>query len=396
MGYSLLTLLLLTAVGLLIRERRRSARKVNFLLDAVQSGDYAFKFREDGPSYRRIGINAALNRIAEILKQARTEAIEREKYYELIINQVDTGIIVADDRGNVYQCNREALRLLGLERLTHTKQLQRIDEGVEKAIADIRPGEKARATFLNERGNVDLSIRASQAELKGKQVRIIVVNDWGSEMDDNQMESWNKLIRVLTHEIMNTVTPITSLSEALLDKTADGEVKNGLEVIHTTSRELMGFVENYRRLTHLPTPHPEPFYVEPFLERMSRTVPAGTAISVSVSQPDLMVYADEGLIAHVVTNLLKNAVQAIGADGHIWLTARIDEQEAVMIDVSNDGPLIPADVAAHIFVPFFTTKPDGSGIGLSVSRQIMKLSGGTLTLKSDAKRHRTTFELTFL
>lgn len=406
---------LVVAVFLLIQERRRSTRKVNFLLDAVSSGDFAFKFREDGPSYRGMGINAALNRIARIMQDARTEAIDREKYYELIMNQVSTGILIVDIRGNILQCNREARRLLGLEVLTHTKQLARIDEQLEETINTIRPGEKTRATFLNERGNVDLSIRASAANLKNKEVRIVALSDINTEMDDNQMESWNKLIRVLTHEIMNTVTPISSLSETLLKKLENAgipedreptgsDLRTGLATIHQTSRDLLNFVENYRRLTHLPTPVPKPFYVLAFCERMKRIAleqhhADNINIDIRVEPQDLLVYADEGLIAHVATNLLKNAIQAITTSGegsNIWMHAYSNETEAVVIDITNDGPLIPQEVADHIFVPFFTTKQDGSGIGLSISRQIMKLSGGTLTLKSDTRHHHTTFTLTFL
>lgn len=408
MVYSLLVIALIIAIILLIRERRRSIKKVNFLLDAVSSGDYAFKFKEDGLSYRSIGINAALNRIAKIMQNTRNEAIEREKYYELIMNQVNTGILIVDDKGNILQCNHESRRLLGLEILTHTKQLARVDETLEKTINAIRPNEKTHASFLNERGNVDLSIRTSAATLRGKDVRIIALNDINTEMDDKQMDSWNKLIRVLTHEIMNAVTPISSLSETLLKKldrpaSIAPDLHAGLSTIHQTSRDLLGFVENYRRLTHLPTPVPTPFYVSAFAERMKQiameqTNADGIEISINVEPQDLLVYADEGLITLVVTNLLKNAIQAITSNegSHIWIHAYSDETEAVVIDITNDGPLIPQEVAEHIFVPFFTTKQDGSGIGLSVSRQIMKLSGGTLTLKSDSKHRHTTFTLTFL
>lgn len=395
----------LIAALLVVRERRRSTKKVNFLFEAISSGDYNFKFREETSSYRDYGINAALNRIAEIMQAARTRALEQEKYYELIINQVNTGILVVDEKGIIYQSNQEARRLIGLETLTHTQQLKRIDEQLERVVSNIRPGEKARANILNERGEVSLQFRTSAAVLRGKAVRIIAFSDINTEMDDNQMESWNKLIRVLTHEIMNTVTPITSLSETLLRKTEAGELHDGIEAIHTTSHDLLTFVENYRRLTYLPTPSPRPFYVKPFAERMrqialsdARSLPEGTQITIETEPEDLLVYADESLITHVVTNLLRNALQAIATSGegqNVWIRAYCDETEAVIIDITNDGPLIPQDVAEHIFVPFFTTKQDGSGIGLSIARQIMKLSGGTLTLKSDAKRRLTTFELMF-
>lgn len=411
--YLLLAACLVLSI-LLIRERRRNTRKVNFMLDAVSSGDFAFKFREDGPSLHAVGVNKALNRIACIMREARAEAQEREKYYELVINQVNTGVLIVDDKGNIHQSNREALRLLGVEVLTHTRQLARIDDRLEKTIGDIRPGEKVRVSILNERGSVDLSIRVSAATLRGNDVRIVAISDINSEIADNQMESWNKLIRVLTHEIMNTVTPITSLSETLLGRlpasgmektgTADlTELRDGLTIIHTTSRDLLNFVQDYRRLTHIPTPQPRLFYVQAFAQRMRQMAieqADGRAIDIAIqtTPSDLLVYADESLIAHVVTNLLKNAIQAITTSGegsHIWIKAYTAEDDAVIIDIINDGPMIPQEVADHIFVPFFTTKPDGSGIGLSISRQIMKLSGGTLSLKSDARHRLTTFELLF-
>lgn len=173
-----LAVLCLILVIMLRHERQQSTKKTNFLLDAISAGDYSFKFLEKqrigdsilrlgGSSSREIGMNAALNRITRIMQDARTEALEREKYYELIINQVNTGIIVVDEKGNILQSNHEALRLLGMEILTHTKQLSRIGEQIEKVISTIQPGEKSHATFLNERGNVELSIRASSATIKG-------------------------------------------------------------------------------------------------------------------------------------------------------------------------------------------------------------------------------------
>lgn len=392
---------------LLCRHYGRNAHKVEFLFDAVSNADYSFKFRTEGLPDDDRGINESLNRISQILLQARNEAMEREKYYELIINQANTGIIVVDDKGNIYQSNNEAHRLLGMEVLTHTKQLQRIDETLQKRVQGIRPGEKTQATIQNERGNVDLSLRASAATLKGVKVRIVAINDINSELDDNQIDSWIKLIRVLTHEIMNSVTPITSLSETLMRRieTEDGmpakEIREGLEVINKTSAQLTAFVDNYRKFTHVPTPVPSLFYAAGFCERMRGVATALAAgkevdIQTEVEPRDLLVYADENLVAHVATNILKNAVQAIGDKGTIRLHAYANEDETIAIDITNNGPLIPADVAQHIFVPFFTTKKDGSGIGLSISKQIMRLNGGTLTLLTDAKQGLTTFRLTFL
>ena len=370
---SLIILLLLILYVRLWLRYRRNIRKVTFLFDALDSGDYTFRFPEGKAMHDDRLLNASLNRVKEILQHARDEQKEREKYYELILNSVDTGILVVDEeRGIVLQHNHSALKLLGREAVSHVSQIKEQMQG--------------------------LSIRESHAVLKGRRVRILGFSDIKGELANQEIDSWVKLIRVLTHEIMNSVTPIISLSDTLL-RHAEDEQQEGLQVINQTGKELIAFVENYRKFTHIPSPQPTLFYVKPFLERMEQlclqALPATGSLSLEVEPADLLVYADEGLIARVVTNLLKNARQAIPDNGHIRIYAYSNEQEQVIIDISNDGPQIPDDVAAHIFVPFFTTKKDGSGIGLSISRQIMRMSGGSINLVSDPETTHTTFRLTF-
>ena len=241
--------------------------------------------------------------------------------------------------------------------------------------------------------------------LQEKHVRILAINDINSELDDKEIDSWIRLTRVLTHEIMNSVTPITSLSDTLLSihEDADSEIRNGLEVISTTGKSLISFVESYRKFTHIPTPEPSLFYVQKFAERMTNLARhhnnfPNITININIEPADLIVYADEKLITQVVLNLLKNAMQAIGSgqpDGLIELKAYCNPDESVIIEVSNNGPTIPPEEAEHIFVPFFTTKEGGSGIGLSISRQIMRLSGGSIALKSNPAINKTSFILTF-
>ena len=204
---------------------------------------------------------------------------------------------------------------------------------------------------------------------------------------------------------MNSLTPVTSLSETLLQLPGaeNEEMRQGLETIHTTGKGLINFVMSYRKLTRLPSPEPSLFYVRPFLERMIRLAQhqhpcPNITLSILEAREDLIVFADENLIAQVVTNLLKNAIQAIGnaPDGKITLKAYCDPQESIRIEIANNGPAIPPDAAGQIFVPFFTTKEEGSGIGLSLSKQIMRLSGGTLTLLPyKEKGQATVFVLVF-
>lgn len=384
---------------------RRNAQKVAFMFDAIDNSDYAFQYATRGRSSNDKLVSESLNRITQILFQAKADAVQKEKYYELIMNSVNTGIIVLDDTGNIFQTNNEALRLLGLSVFTHVKQLARIDEKLQQIIGNIRPGDKHQISFVNERGTVNLSIRVSEMTLQEKHVRILAINDINSELDDKEIDSWIRLTRVLTHEIMNSVTPITSLSDTLLSihEDADSEILSGLEVISATGKSLISFVESYRKFTHIPTPEPSLFYVRKFAERMVNLARhhnnyPNITINIDIEPDDLIVYADENLISQVVLNLLKNAMQAIGSeqpDGHIELKAYCKEDESVVIEVGNNGPAIPPEEAEHIFVPFFTTKEGGSGIGLSISRQIMRLSGGSIALKSNPAAGRTTFVLTF-
>ena len=369
----IIVLLLVAVVGYirLYRHYRRNIKKVTFLFDAIDNGDFSFNFpTEKGFKEDKI-LHQSLNRIKLFLQHTREEQMDREKYYEQILNAVDTGILVVDGHDNILQHNQAALRLLDTDVLTHMNQVK------------------------GKLKDEHLAKHETQAMLKDKHVRIIALSDVSHELSNQEVDSWIKLIRVLTHEIMNTITPVTSLSETLLTRvTEDKDLKQGLETIHKTGTELLAFVNNYRRFTHVPQPQPALFYVEPFLERMAML--CNHDVEIEVSPKDLLVYADESLLSHVVTNLLKNAVEAFKEKeklSFIRLQAYANAQESIIIDVSNNAGLIPEDVASHIFIPFFTTKPEGSGIGLSLSRQIMRVSGGSLSLHQDKAQGITTFRI---
>lgn len=386
----IIVLLLVAVVGYirLYRHYRRNIKKVTFLFDAIDNGDFSFNFPTEKRFKEDNILHQSLNRIKLFLQHTREEQMDREKYYEQILNAVDTGILVVDSHDNILQHNQAALRLLDTDVLTHMNQVK------------------------GKLKDEHLAKHETQAMLKDKHVRIIALSDVSYELSNQEVDSWIKLIRVLTHEIMNTITPVTSLSETLLTRvTEDKDLKQGLETIHKTGTELLAFVNNYCRFTHVPQPQPALFYVEPFLERMAML--CNYEVEISVSPKDLLAYADESLLSHVVTNLLKNAVEAFkekeredkqeccSADlqsasskkTFIHLQAYANAQESIIIDVSNNAGLIPDDIASHIFIPFFTTKPEGSGIGLSLSRQIMRVSGGSLSLLQEKAQGITTFRI---
>ncbi len=370
----LLLLVCLAYLNLWLRHRRDKAN-LYLLFDAVENADYTLRFTEQGKR-RRESVNHWLNRIKEVLQKARDEQMERERCFEMVINATDTGLMVVDERDNILVHNQAALQLLDTDILTHMRQIP--------------------ARLMNDE---QLIWHETTTVLRGKRVRVMALSNVECEMDSRELDSWIKLIRVLTHEIMNTITPLTSLSGTLLErvrrdnrgKDADGELCTGLETIRKTGEELLRFAQTYRRFTHVPTPSPTLFYVKPFLQRMASLY--GRPVEVRVEPEGLLAYADENLMSHVVNNLLKNAVEATAQGGTVCLHAWTDGQEAVVIDVTDYGNLITPDVAEHIFVPFFTTKPEGSGIGLSLSRQIMRASGGTLTLHQDEEKGCVTFRL---
>jgi len=365
-------------------------RKVAFLLDAIENDDPAVHFYEKVVDKDSSKVNVMLNRIARMLQTIKQETAQREKYYELILDFVETGIVVLDDSGAVFQKNRKALDLLGLEVFTHVKQLGRVSEDLEKTFREIMPGQKMQMEYINGRGTMTLCFTESSITIQDKPYRIIALNDISHELDEREIDSWIRLTRVLTHEMMNSLTPVTSLSEMLLTLPGaqkDEELRQGLETIHTTGKGLVNFVMSYRRLTRLPSPEPTLFDVRPFLERMVQLAKhqhpsPNVCITLEKVQEDLMLYADESMMTQVMTNLMKNAVQAIGdaPEGEIRLRAYCDEQDMVRIEVSNNGPKIAPEIAEQMFIPFFTTKEEGSGIGLSLSKQIMRLQGGNVSL----------------
>ena len=393
---------LLVAIWHFYRIYMHNTRKITFLLDAIENDDPAIHFYEKVKDGESLQVNVMLNRIAKILYNVKIETAQREKYYELILDFVETGIVVLNSKGAVIQKNRKAMELLRLDVFTHIRQLSTVSEGLEDMMEKACPGDKLQASYSTERGTVSLSLRVSGIHIKDEEWRIIALNDINSELDEREIDSWIRLTRVLTHEIMNSLSPITSLSETLLTLPCaeDVEMKQGLETIHTTGNGLMNFVNSYRKLTRLPSPEPSLFYVEPFLKRMIQLAqhPSGYPnIKVELQVVDgLIIWTDENLLAQVITNLLINAMQAIGnTDGCIRLSAFNQGEKTVCIEVSNNGPRITDEMAEQIFVPFFTTKEEGSGIGLSLSKQIMRICGGTLTLRPyTSKQSWTTFAIT--
>ena len=409
---TLILILLAVAVVSAIVSRayflRRIYRKLNYMLDALEDKETNFHFSEEKFWYRRF--NRTLNRIHVLYDRERQEIAEQEKYYGWMLEQVHTGIVVVElsekRKGQLVYSNSSALNLLGLATLSHVRQLRSVSAELEDAFWKVSSNSEQRSLFYNEQGKIAVSISASEALLQGERVKIIALNDITGEMVHNEELSWNRLIRVLTHEIMNTVTPIASLSHTLSQEVGDTdrsdridwkELKLGLDTIASSSDGLIKFVNTYRSLTHVSAPVKKPFFVRELIDKVEHLTresvhQAGAVFLYEEKSDDILLYADENQLSQVFVNLVKNALQA-GAT-KIKITAEIDFAETIKVAVSNNGRPISAESQEEIFVPFYTTKQEGTGIGLSLSRQIMRLHNGTLTLARSDQR-MTTFLLHF-
>lgn len=363
--------------------RRKLIGKIDFMSDALDSGETAFRYSESRWRNRRL--NKSLNRLRSIFEAEKADIRERERYFGTMLDHVQSGVIVIDGEKIDYS-NTVAKGFLGMAEISSLRQIGRISPDLANAFREASEME-SRASFISERGTVQFSISACTARLHDKDVSIVTFNDITREMENNESESWTRLIRVLTHEIMNTVTPVASLSSALsqnLDSYSAEDIRSALGTIASSSEGLISFVQSYRSLTHISAPVRKAFYLKDLVNDSVNIAKANwPSVNVLYRElsSDVILYADYGQMSQVLNNLIKNAVQA-GA-GNVSITASIDKREQTVIDIANDGEAISASGQEQLFVPFYTTKgTSGTGVGLSLCRQIVRLNGGTIKLSS--------------
>lgn len=402
--------IVMTAVVTALLTSRKTRRKVSYMLDALEDKELNFRFDENRLFGRKF--NRTLNRLRNIFDKERHEIMEQERFYGQMLDHVQTGVVVIESdkdapsihEGRVIYCNSTALNLLGLATFGHIRQLRTISQALEEAFRNVSDNREERAEYYNESGQKRISLTASSASIGGKAVKVVAFNDISNEMAENEQESWTKLIRVLTHEIMNTVTPIASLSDTLseyignsYDSEYNSTIRSGLETISQSSKGLIKFVDSYRNLTRVAAPIRKAFLVRELMERViqlagQQAEEQGVRLEFTEKAEDILLYADEGQISQILVNLVKNAIQASATS--VEIVAEMDLAENVIIHVINNGRPISKESQEEIFVPFYTTKQEGTGIGLSLSRQIMRLHNGTLRLtRSDLQS--TVFTLYF-
>lgn len=406
---SCLATALVVAILVYVLTTKHLKDKTTYMLDALEDNETNFRFNEDRLWGR--GFNQALNRLHRLFDKERNNISEQERYYGQMLDHVRTGVIVLDQL-HVNYCNQAARTLLGLHSFRNLNQLDDLYPNLGKTFASLSCNSEQRATFSTDRGERTITMAATEALIKGKTVKIVAFNDISSDIAENEELAWARLIRVLTHEIVNTITPISSLSDMLSQDIAAAqlspdeptyrqldmqELASGLQTISTSAKGVIKFVNTYRNLTKVPVPVKTAFYLRDLVDRVlqltaKQVAEFGAECSFVELTEDILLYADENQIAQILVNLVTNALQAEATK--ITITAMIDEADAVIIDVTNNGLAITPESQKQIFIPFFSTKPEGSGIGLSLSRQMMRQHNGTIHL-ARSNNQETVFTLIF-
>ena len=340
----------------------------------------------------------------------------REQYFSKILEHLSSGLILISKTGHINQINEEALRLLNLTQLTHTKALSSLYPGLYSRIRELRSLDRSELTLVDKETGLKrvLGLQLVDIKLKGEDVRLVTLHDLSAGMERKEIDDWIRLIRVMSHEIMNSLAPITSISTTLSEVWAehasgsDGEIetnaaiqqtRKGLDAIAEQSEGLSTFFESYRVLSRIPDPVKKEFEVCRLFEKLETLVSHymeinNLSISFECKQADLKIYADEQMINQVLLNLIKNAVQAVeGLDRAEIKVSAVSDDQRTILRVSDNGEGIPSEIADEIFMPFFTTRRKGTGVGLSYSRQVMALNGGRIEF--DSQPGRTRFRLVF-
>lgn len=361
--------------------------RLGFIIRAVRNDDYSFRFTINPNHTENAFVNQSLNEIKEVMDEKKRLIREDEKNFELIMECANIGIMLLMENGTVVHANSKALETFSLPMISHVGYLKSQSEELVEILNNIKPSEQKSVKYYTEIGETNLVLSCSAIKYKEKNLRVVTIGNINKELDNQEAEVWEKLTRILTHEIMNSLAPITSISNTLINNIDDKKkVTEGLDVIHTTGDRLMQFVNSFRQVTRIPPPQKAPFYLKELLaDAVALTNSGKIKINININPDDIMLYADRAQISQVIVNLLKNAVESCENNNDdkeyfIEIHSHLDSEERIYIEISNNGGKISDEIADNIFTPFFTTKQDGSGIGLALSRQIIRLHGGTIHL----------------
>ncbi|MBS1553845.1 MAG: GHKL domain-containing protein [Bacteroidetes bacterium] len=374
------------------------------LLDQIRFDEVTTSFKTTSQDENVLRVQREMNEAFNKVKQARKEKDSEYQFFKNIVQHVGIGILTFKKDGAIQIINNAAKRLLRVDRVEHINELREASDALVDAFLKLKTGGRELVRLKAGDETVQLSVFAIELTLRGEEVKLISMNNIQSELEEKEMEAWQNLVRVLTHEIMNSVTPISSLAgiveeelgkklnseEVVLKKDEAEDMHLSVQTISKRSEGLIKFVKEFRSLTHIPKPKLMQVAVKPLLEELAllhrkELADNGIGISVSTDPETMVVMADKMLVEQVLINLIKNAIQAFGekTDRQIVMTAYQNETGNVLISVKDNGTGIEPEALEKIFIPFFSTKKTGSGIGLSLSRQIMRQHEGNISVKSE-------------
>jgi len=395
----------------LIRFVELSNRNLQRFLLSIEHSDFSQSFGGSlkGASFDEL--HAAFSDVMTRFREVRASREESLHYLRTIVQHVGVGILAYQANGSVELFNPAAKKLFNLPRLRHLNGLEPVCAGLPEKLTAIRSGQRLLATVTLNDELVHLSIHATELRQQGRTLTLVTIQNISSELNEKEMEAWQNLIRVLTHEIKNSLTPIASLAatvEGILTSAEkesaavdSSEVREALQTIQKRAGGLQQFVDAYRDLTHLPKPEYLTFPVRELLNRIVRLVQPQLderhiSFGSGVEPENLQLVADPQLVEQALINLVLNAIQAVsGRDGAaVSISAGIDDRGRAVIRVTDNGPGIVPDALEKIFVPFYSTRKGGSGIGLSLARQIMRRHNGDLSVRSAPDR-QTQFTMRF-
>jgi len=409
---ALASLVILFQIWEIYRFTSRTNRKLIRFLESVRYSDFISGFASDnklGKSYQEL--NAAFNEVLEAFREARSEKEENWQYLNTVVQQVRTGILSFDRDGNIQLMNANAKKFMQAVNLKNIDELAGQNEKLHRALQDAQPGKST----LYKTNEFLLTIQATEMRIRGNTVKLVTMQNIQTELQKQEIEAWQNLTRVLRHEIMNSITPISSLTSTLreildhemvktdadyaLKTEAAEDLREGLATIENRSKGLIKFIDAYREYTSVPQPKIQTVLLKELIDKTAQFMreelkKTSITLTTSCSSEYLTIQADAEMIEQVLINLLKNALESLQPDGgKIEVNGKYQDQ-AVIIEVIDNGPGIIPEAIHRIFVPFFTTKKTGSGIGLALSRQIMQMHNGSLTVAS-VPYEQTIFTLRF-
>lgn len=397
--------LIILQTWMLVNKVNRTNTDLEKFFSSVQDHDSSFWFSENIQNISFRKLHERMNSINKIIQNVKIENEKTGHFLQSVVDHVDIGLLSFDMNGRIEIYNRAAKKYLKVQEPQNLTSLRNINNEIIEVISIIKPGQEILYKMKIDNLILSILVKATELKFESNVIKLVSFQDITNELDKKELDSWQRLIRVLTHEIMNSISPITSLATVIsgyfknkdngnlvlpekINNQIISKTLSGLNTIEETGKGLLDFVEKYRSLTSLPLPDLSKFAIDSLFRKckllMGSNIPGNIKITASFYPEDIALTADYAQIEQILINLIKNAVEALSGkkNGRIYLKA-FSTGDATIIQVEDNGPGISHDIIDDIFVPFYTTKKNGSGIGLSLSKQIMQNHGGTISVNSD-------------